>query len=46
MLIIHCKSHYVSNRLDRERTEGWDCKEMNLMICRKKSKKGRDLKDK
>ena len=34
MLIIHCESHYVPNRLDRERTEGWDRKEINLMICR------------
>ena len=34
MLIIHCKSHYVSYRLDRERSESWDRKEINLMICR------------
>ena len=34
MLIVHCKSYYVPNRLDRERTKGWDRKEMNLMICR------------
>ena len=39
MLIIHCKSHYVSNRLDRERTEGWHRKEMNLMICKTKVRK-------
>jgi hypothetical protein len=42
MLIIHCESHYVPNRLDRERTEGWDRKEINLMICKNKSKKGHD----
>ena len=34
MLIIHCKSHYVPNRLDRERSEGWDHKEVDLMIRR------------
>ena len=34
MLIIHCKSHYMPNRLDRERSERWDHKEINLMICR------------
>lgn len=39
MLIIHCKSHYVSNRLDRERSEGWDRKEIYLMICRTRVRK-------
>lgn len=39
MLIIYCKSHYVPNRFDRERTEGWDRKEMNLMICRTRVRK-------
>lgn len=39
MLIVHCKSHYVTNRLDRERTKGWDRKEMNLMIFRTRVRK-------
>ena len=41
MLIVHSKSHYVSDRLNRERCEGWNRKEMNLMICRKRNKKKR-----
>ena len=39
MLIIHCKSHYVPNRLDRERSERWNREEMNLMICRTRVRK-------
>lgn len=41
MLIIHCESDYISNRLDRERIEGWDGIKINLMIYRTRIRKCR-----